>query len=248
MQPLLTVLADGTERRFSHVLPTLADEFNLTDDERAQLLPSGRQETFRNRVHWASFYLMKAGLVERPHRGHLRVTARGLEALRQATPVNTAYLRQFPEFREFTQTGARDAGVGSTPPDSNVPQQTPEEQLEAGYVRHRASLASDLLAKLRECSPQYFEQVVVDLLVAMGYGGSRRDAGRAVGRAGDGGIDGIIKEDHLGLDGIYVQAKRWEASVGRPVVQAFAGSLKGTALGKVSSSPPPTSPPMPGIM
>jgi restriction system protein len=165
--------------------------------------------------------------VERPRRGHLTITQRGRDALERGSPINLAFLRQFPEFREFLRAGGTGGDPPSPPPEGESAQHTPEEQLEAGYVRHRTSLASEVLAKLRECSPQFFEQVVVDLLVAMGYGGSRRDAGQAVGRAGDGGIDGIIKEDRLGLDGIYVQAKRWDASVGRPVVQAFAGSLEG---------------------
>ena len=227
MRPILTLLADGHEHSVKQLLPPLADQFQLTDEERGQLLPSGRQETFRNRVHWASFYLMKAGLLERPRRGHNRITPRGLQAVQQGGPINASFLKQFPEFREFAGAGTSRVEGVLPPVDVEAARHTPEEQLEAGYVRHRESLTSDLLAKVRECTPQFFEQLVVDLLVAMGYGGSRRDAGRAVGRAGDGGIDGIIKEDRLGLDGIYVQAKRWDASVGRPVIQAFAGSLEG---------------------
>jgi restriction system protein len=159
----------------------------------------------------------------------VRLTQRGLDALKSGTAVNNQYLKQFAEFREFTAAGGEQPGPqpGPQPPIPTGEEQTPEEQIEAGYLRHRDGLASEVLARLRKCSPGFFEQVVVDLLVAMGYGGSRQDAGRAVGGSGDGGIDGIIKEDRLGLDAVYVQAKRWEASVGRPVVQAFAGSLEG---------------------
>jgi restriction system protein len=228
MLPLLTLLADGKERSFSQVPPPLADQFQLTEEDRARLLPSGRQQTFRNRVHWASFYLMKAGLLERPRRGHLRITPRGLDMLRRGGPLNAEVLKHFPEFREFASGNAATAVQHVVQGgDATSAAQTPEEQLEAGYLRHHDGLASEVLAKVRKSSPGFFEQIVVDLLVAMGYGGSRQDAGRAVGGSGDGGIDGIIKEDRLGLDGVYVQAKRWEASVGRPVVQAFAGSLEG---------------------
>ena len=181
---------------------------------------------FRNRVHWASFYLLKAGLLERPRRGHLRLAKRGVEALKRDAPVDNEYLRQVPEFRVFAG-GSEVIQKGATSSVIDGTGQTPEEQLEAGYLRHREGLATEVLSRLRKCSPGLFEQIVVDLLLAMGYGGSRQDAGRAVGGSGDGGIDGIIKEDRLGLDGIYVQAKRWEASVGRPVVQAFACSLEG---------------------
>jgi restriction system protein len=229
MLPMLKWLQHGETRSFSQLVPPLATEFNLTDEERARKLPSGQQDMFRNRVHWASFYLLKAGLLERPQRGHVRLTQRGLDALKSGTAVNNQYLKQFAEFREFTAAGGEQPGPqpGPQPPIPTGEEQTPEEQIEAGYLRHRDGLASEVLARLRKCSPGFFEQVVVDLLVAMGYGGSRQDAGRAVGGSGDGGIDGIIKEDRLGLDAVYVQAKRWEASVGRPVVQAFAGSLEG---------------------
>lgn len=229
MRPLLAAAEDGREHNFTELLPRLADQFQLTEEDRARMLPSGRQGMFRNRLHWASFYLLKAGLLERPRRGHILITQRGRDALRQDRTVNTKFLEQFADFRDFI--GATVAVDEAAPPareaEAQVRSQTPEEQLEAGYQRYRDSLASDLLTRVRACSPAFFEQLVIDLLVAMGYGGSRRDAGEAVGRTGDGGIDGIIKEDRLGLDAIYVQAKRWEANVGRPVVQAFAGSLEG---------------------
>jgi restriction system protein len=180
MRPLLTALSDGTERPFNDLVPILEDQFSLTDDERAHLLPSGKQPTFRNRVHWGSFYLLKAGLLERPRRGHLRLTARGADALCQDVPINAAFLRQFPEFREFARLSSAGGGEAIvTPGLPEPPPQTPEEQLDAGYLRHRQSLASDQLAKLRECSPSFFEQVVVDLLVVISYGGSRCDSAQA---------------------------------------------------------------------
>jgi restriction system protein len=225
MRPLLVRLQDSQPHKFGDLVPLVARDLQLTNDELEVLLPSGRQGMFRNRLHWASFYMLKAGLLERPKKGWLRITTRGIEALQSAETINSKFLQRFEEFREFQKgSGGGDGGGGVTPPPEP---RTPEELLEQGYAQHRDSLASELLAKVKNCSPAFFEQLVVDLLVTMGYGGSRKDAGRAVGRSGDGGIDGIIKEDRLGLDAVYVQAKRWEASVGRPVVQAFAGSLEG---------------------
>jgi restriction system protein len=228
MRPLLSTLADGAEHRFGDLVPRLADHFSLTKKEREHLLPSGRQAMFRNRVHWSAFYLRKGGLVERPRRGIFRITERGNAALRQNRTIDNDYLEQFPEFREFLDGNPEHTDQHHHQDGSgNQDRRTPEELLEAGYASHRAILVSEVLARLKEASPGFFEQVVIDLLVAMGYGGSRQDAGRAVGRSGDGGIDGIIKEDRLGLDAVYVQAKRWESTVGRPAVQAFAGSLEG---------------------
>lgn len=224
MRPLLSRLNDGEPRQFADLVSLVARDLQLTQDDLAQLLPSGTQGMFRNRLHWAGFYLLKAGLLERPRRGWLQITARGLEALQQPDPVNTKYLQRFEEFRQFQ---ARTPGGGDGNGPEPVSTRTPEELLEQGYALHRDSLATELLARVKACSPTFFEQLVIDLLVAMGYGGSRKDAGQAVGRSGDGGIDGIIKEDRLGLDTVCVQAKRWEAPVGRPVVQAFAGSLEG---------------------
>jgi restriction system protein len=227
MRPVLTRVQDGNLHRFSDIVPLVAQDLALSAEDLERLLPSGSQAMFRNRLHWASFYLLKAGLLERPKRAWLKITERGLEAVRSRDVINSKYLQRFDEFREFQVAGSQadDNGIGETPQVSDT--RTPEELLEQGYARHRGSLATDVLAKVKACSPEFFERLVIDLLVAMGYGGSRKDAGRAVGRSGDGGIDGIIKEDRLGLDAVYVQAKRWEASVGRPVVQAFAGSLEG---------------------
>ncbi len=225
MLPLLELLADGEEHTSSELVEALALRFGLTDDERNELLPSGKQERFLNRVSWARSYLKRALLVENTGRGRVRITPRGIEALR-ARPerVDIKYLKEFSEFA--SRQNNRQPEDAATD-DADEVAQTPEEMLEAGYQSLRRELARDLLQRVKSVSARFFERLVVDLLVAMGYGGSRKDAGQAVGQSGDGGIDGIIKEDRLGLDVVYVQAKRWDGTVGRPVVQAFAGSLEG---------------------
>lgn len=226
MLPLLEISADGKEHRLSEVIETLAGQFNLTDQERKELLPSGRQAKFDNRVGWARTYMKKAGLLESTGRGKLRITQRGIDVLKSNPEnINSNYLKRFPEFLEFQNLSRPDKKPDEE--NGNEPDQTPEETLESSYQALRAELAQELLDKIKKCSPKFFEKLVVDLLVAMGYGGSRNDAGQAVGQSGDGGIDGIIKEDKLGLDAVYIQAKRWEGTVGRPVIQAFAGSLEG---------------------
>ncbi len=225
MPPLLKILSDGREHSLAEVIEILAQQFALTDDDKKELLPSGRQAKFDNRVGWARTYLKKAGLLESTGRGEFRITKRGFEVLEgHPADINTKFLKQFPEFLEFQkasrQGGKQDQGVEER-------EQTPEEVLESSYQDLRRELARELLERIKNCSPRFFEKLVVDLLVAMGYGGSRKDAGQAVGQSGDGGIDGIIKEDKLGLDVVYIQAKRWEGNVGRPIVQTFAGSLEG---------------------
>lgn len=230
MLPLLDLLADGEERTRRELVEDLALHFRLTDDERNELLPSGKQERFLNRVSWAYSYLKRALLVENTGRGRVRITPRGVEVL-QSRPerIDIKYLMRFPEFAEsryFSRQNNRHSEDAAADDADEVPQ-TPEEMLEVGYQSLRRELARELLQRVKSVSPRFFERLVVDLLVAMGYGGSRKDAGQAVGQSGDGGIDGIIKEDRLGLDVVYVQAKRWDGTVGRPVVQAFAGSLEG---------------------
>lgn len=233
MLPLLQYLSDGETRMRQEQVEWLADHFQLSSSQRAELLPSGKMATLNSRIGWAATYLVKAGLIERPARGQACITARGQEALgdsQRGILINTAYLRQYPEFVAFqTQTHKSDDGEAEIPPsgsDAGVTQ-TPQEAIEAGYQALRATLASDLLERIKAGTPRFFEHLVLDLLVAMGYGGSRADAAQAVGGTGDGGVDGSIKEDKLGLDSIYLQAKRWQDSVGRPIVQAFAGSLEG---------------------
>jgi len=219
--PLLKLAGDGRDHRLDEAILALAAQFGLGEDDRRELLPSGRQAKFDNRVGWARTYLKKAGLIESIERGKFRITQRGLEVLRgDPASIDIKFLMRFPEFAEFHKATKREAGKDAL-------DQTPEEALESAYQSLRRTLAQDLLERVKACSPEFFEKLVVELLVAMGYGGSRADAGRAVGQTGDGGIDGVINEDKLGLDIVCVQAKKWEGTVGRPVVQAFAGSLEG---------------------
>lgn len=226
MLPLLQFAADKLEHSLREAVDSLSTAFNLTQAELKELLPSGQQEIFVNRVGWARTYMKKAGLLETTRRGHFQITGRGLEVLsRKPERIDVKYLDQFDEFREFRnlkRPRSEDSSV-----NEELSETTPEEALESAYKRLRDTLASDLLQQLKASSPVLFEKIVVELLVKMGYGGSRQDAGKAIGRSGDEGIDGIIKEDRLGLDIIYIQAKRWDGTVGRPEVQKFAGALQG---------------------
>ena len=234
MRPLLDYLSDGSEKERSVTIDYLAQHFGLNDDELSQLLPSGKQAVFANRVAWAKSHLKGAGLLEAPKRGSHRLTPAGREFLKRHTgPVNMAVLNQFPAYQAFRGGKASPNGqVSPTPPPGPTDSLTPEEHIEYGYSQHRNKLASELLDKVMASPPAFFERLVVELLLAMGYGGSRSDAGRAVGKSGDGGIDGIIKEDRLGLDTIYIQAKRWEGTVTRPEIQKFAGALQGVRARK----------------
>lgn len=235
MLPIVRVAADGQEHPLNRTLEAVADELRLSEADRQERLPSGGQTRLYNRLCWAVIHLRKAGLLEQPSRGRFRITERGRQVLLRApAQLDLDFLSQFPEFLEFKNSrGAKAAATRLEGQTANgidaetARDETPEESLERSYANLRKSLASDLIERVRHCSPRFFEQLVVDLLVSMGYGGSRKDAGEAVGQSGDGGIDGIIKEDRLGLDAVYIQAKRWDAPVGRPVVQAFAGSLEG---------------------
>jgi restriction system protein len=228
MRPLLQFAADGNAHSVRDGLDHLAAEFNLSNDERKELLPSGRQEVFTNRVAWAKTHLRMAGLIEAPLRGVFRITDRGRQILTERPErVDLRILRQQPGYLEARDTKKEKNGSKSSGDDSQDDSQTPEEQIEAASVSLRENLGEEILAKMKAGSPAFFERLVVELLVRMGYGGTRRDAGRAIGRSGDEGIDGIIKEDRLGLDVIYIQAKKWEATVGRPEIQKFAGALQG---------------------
>jgi restriction system protein len=226
MLPLMRYCEDGKEHAISETTDALADHFKLTDEERKALLPSGVQEVFRNRVAWAKSHLKMAGLLENPKRGIYKITERGLETVRKNPPlINLKYLFQFPEYAAFRKT--RRERPESTDESDNGQSGTPEEALESAHEKIRDSLAAEILQKLKSCSPSFFERLVVEVIVKMGYGGTRQDAGKAIGKSGDGGIDGIIKEDKLGLDTIYIQAKRWENTVGRPEIQKFVGALTG---------------------
>jgi len=226
MLPLLVYASDGLEHSLRDAIEALAVQFHLTADERREVLPSGRQATFDNRVGWSRTYLKKAGLLTSPKRSYFQITQQGREVLAQKPiHINVAFLRQFPEFIEFQLGQNKNADVIIPEVTELV---TPEESIEGAYQRARATLAVELLQTIKDCSPDFFERLVVDLLVRMGYGGTRKDAGKAIGKSGDGGIDGIINEDRLGLDVVYIQAKRWDStSVGRPEIQKFAGALQG---------------------
>lgn len=227
--PLLLIVSDGQEHNRAEAHDALAQRFNLTEQEKSELLPSGRQERFDNRVAWAKAYLKMAGLLESTSRGKFRITSRGMDVLKSKPPqIDVKFLMQFPEFVASRNNASRQSSPAQNDgTNGDEHNQTPEELLESSYQNLRRTLAKDLLDRVKQASPRFFEALVIDLLVAMGYGGSRKDAGEAVGQSGDGGIDGIIKEDKLGLDAIYIQAKRWDSTVGRPLIQAFAGSLEG---------------------
>lgn len=226
MLPVLRHLADGKEHRTNEVVDALAREFELTEQEMQQILPSGQQTVIRNRAGWARTYLKKAGLIEHTRHGVFRITERGRGVLlSNPERIDVKYLEQFPEFIAFREL--KHDKEGDPRPINGSLAETPEEALDAAYQRLRNDLEADLLEQVKVASPSFFERLVVELLVRMGYGGSLRDAGQAVGKSGDDGIDGIIKEDRLGLDVIYIQAKRWSATVGRPDIQKFAGALQG---------------------
>lgn len=226
MLPLLRSYADGETRSIASVSDSLGREFMLTEDELRQLLPSGRQSTFRNRIAWARTYLSKAGLLASPKRAHFHITEAGLKTLAaQPTRIDINYLNAFPEFLNFRTRKHADSPADLAATAAESARENPEELIESLHDQLKRALADDLLARISTAAPDFFERLVVELLLKMGYGGSRQDAGRAIGRSGDGGIDGIINEDRLGLDSIYLQAKRWENPVGRPEIQKFAGAL-----------------------
>lgn len=225
MLPLLEAIADGAEVSNSAVAEVIAARLDVSDSDRQLMLPSGQQAVFTNRVAWAKAYLKKAGLIQSPKRGTLQLTADGKKVLvEKPDRINIRYLRRFESFEKFrsvTTVSETPAAIGE------AVTATPEELIETGYQSLRDELIVEIIEQVKRCSPQFFERLVVKLLVAMGYGGSLEDAAQVLGRSGDGGIDGTIKEDKLGLDVICIQAKRWEGTVGRPVVQAFAGSMEG---------------------
>lgn len=228
MLPFLKFLSDGKEHTIGELDEYLAEAFSLSEADKSELLASGKQSKFENRVHWVRTYLIKAGLVESTGRARFRITGRGQTVLStDPKDINIRFLNQFPEFVEFHKRSSKSEKSNDDEDEPKSLTKTPEELLDESYLNLRRSLADELLDRVKKCSPRFFENLVVDLLVAMGYGGSRKDAGSAIGKSGDGGIDGIIKEDRLGLDIVYIQAKRWEGTVGRPVVQAYAGSLEG---------------------
>ena len=232
MLPLLQFVADGNEHTLREIINGLSEVFHLTEEERKELLPSGKQPIFDNRVGWALTYLKKAGVVEPPKRAHYRITDRGRKVLGQKPErINVKFLEQFEEFREFRARKAKSDERGE--PKHLTVEINPEELFESAYKDLQETLVAEILDSIKGCSPEFFERLVIDVLIRMGYGGSRKEAGAALGRSGDEGIDGIIKEDKLGLDIIYIQAKRWDkTTVGRPEIQKFAGALLGKAAKK----------------
>jgi restriction system protein len=233
--PTLEFLSDGKDRDKAEVAGHLVAVFPITEDEANEILPSGKQTKFMNRIAWTRTYFAKAGLVEPTTRGRFRITQRGRDLLATGLEkMDVRTLKQYPEFAAFHQASANNGDT--TGSDTVIPvtpgDETPEERLETSYLSLKKELAEILLQQVLQSSPAFFEQLVVDVLVAMGYGGSRADAGKAIGQSGDEGIDGVIKEDRLGLDQIYLQAKRWQNPVGRPQVQHFVGSLVGKSAHK----------------
>lgn len=225
MLPLLIFVSDNKEHSIHEAYKVLADQFKMTEDERKEMLPSGRQEVFANRVGWAKTYLKKAGLLQTKKRGWINITSRGKEILKSnPKKISNKLLLQFDEFKEFRTRKRKEE---ENTEDITEQTKTPEEALEIAYENLRNELTIEILDHLKNCDPSLFEKIVVEVLVNMGYGGSLRDAGKAIGKSGDEGIDGIIKEDRLGLDIIYIQAKRWQNVIGRPDIQKFAGALQG---------------------
>lgn len=229
MLPLLKYSGDGKEHQTRDAVEYLAEEFRLSEEERKELLRSGQQAIFKNRVGWASTYLKKAGLLDSGKKGYFSITRRGSDVLKESpASVDVNSLKRYKEFNEFYNKDKQILiGKPDIPEIERKKDPDPEESLEIAYQKLHNELVSEILSIIKKCSPTFFESIVIDVLTKMGYGGSRADAGKAVCRSHDGGIDGIIKEDRLGLDVIYIQAKRWEGTVTRPEIQKFAGALIG---------------------
>lgn len=221
--PMLQLAADEQVRALASARKELAQHFKLTPAEEQELLPSGRQSRFANRVAWAKVYLERGGLLSSPGRGQFQITDRGLKVLASPPPIiDVKFLESFPEFLVFRAKPHE----SSAAPVEAAETATPEEALEAAYQTIRAGLASELLERVKAAPPRFFEQLVVELLLKMGYGRAGGN-GEAIGKSGDEGIDGVIAEDRLGLEMVYLQAKRWEGTVGRPEIQKFVGALHG---------------------
>ncbi len=225
MLPLMELIADGQSHEVRGATQTIGERLKLTDAEWEEQLPSGRAPLFYNRLAWAKTHLKRAGLLDQPRRGVIAITDRGRQVLAaKPTRIDLRLLQTFPEYR---QPSVEADAVPAPTLDANASAMSPEETLERAYAQIRSELAAELLDSVKQCAPAFFEKLVVQLLLNMGYGGSRKEAGKSVGRSGDGGIDGIINEDRLGLDAIYLQAKRWEGVVGRPEIMKFVGALAG---------------------
>jgi len=232
MRSVLSHLADGQEHKLRAITNAVCDEFNFTPEQRALKIPSGKSTYAKSRIGWAKTYLVQAGLITQPKRGYCLITDRGIAALNSNDEINNNYLKQFSEFTAFKTRSNNNFIDGSTAKNTTdidlslLSEQTPYEVMENTFNTINSALASDILDAILKASPEFFETLVVDLMLAMGYGGSRKDVGQATQYTQDGGIDGIIKDDKLGLEMIYLQAKRYSnKTVGRPEIQAFAGAL-----------------------
>jgi restriction system protein len=229
MLPVLVCSSNG-EIGIRNVVERLADQVGLTTEERSELLPSGKQAIFGNRVHWAKSYLNKAGLIESTRRGHFQITERGRKLLSGGpSAIDNKVLMQFEEFRQFQNRSSATINSSSNqcPPVLQDPKQTPDESMRVAWMQIDAALGQDLLDRICAAPPDFFERLIVTLLLAMGYGGSTRDAGRTLGRSGDDGVDGVIDQDALGLDRVYIQAKRYASGncIGSSAIRDFFGSL-----------------------
>jgi restriction system protein len=225
MLPLLKVLSDNNEYAMKVVIEKLSDEFGLTEEERQELIPSGYARVMGNRVSWAKTYLKNAKLLEQPKRGIVKITKEGQQAIKDANDrIDMKFLERYPAYIAFRDKTTPKSDKKKT----EIETQTPDEAIDAEFKKLTKTLASELLEQVRNNTPEFFERLVVKLLVAMGYGGSLEDAGQAIGKSGDEGIDGIIKEDKLGLDVVVIQAKKYAEDnvVGRPAIQSFAGSME----------------------
>ena len=236
MLPVLKAAAAG-DTRVPAAADVIADQLGLTEDQREEMLPSGKQRLLHNRVHWAKFYMSKAGLISSPKRGVFSASKAGTELLAKNPPkIDIELLKQYPSFVDFFSGNSGGSGSGEKPGtlSTSTPSDTPEEQIDAAHKVLQAALRSDVLQRIGENSASFFEGLIVDLLVAMGYGGSHENAAQRLGKSGDGGVDGVVDEDRLGLDRIYVQAKRYDPTigVGRQAVQGFVGSLVGFGASK----------------
>ena len=229
MLPLMRIASDKQTHLFREAVDAMAQELGLSEADRSEMLPSGGSPLFYNRLAWSKTHLKMAGLLELPHRGAFRITQSGMELISKApVRIDMALLRKYPQYL-IARAGGESSGSGaaSIAQAVQVAELTPEESIEQAHHFLRRELTEEVLASIMKCTPVFFERLIVQLMIRMGYGCSREEASRAVGRSGDGGIDGIINEDRLGLDAIYLQAKRWEGIVGRPEIMRFVGALAG---------------------
>jgi restriction system protein len=232
MLPLLRAVSNGKVHKISKLYDVLSNEFNLTEEERNKRLPSGRETYIKNRISWARTYLKKAGLINSPSKGLVQISAAGKELLqKKPKSIDNRFLRKYKGFVEF-RPRERDKKLSKAESSTSV-KDTPSEEFESSYNSLRDELTYELLETIKQSDPFFFEKLVIDLMLAMGYGGSRRDAGEATRKTKDGGIDGVIREDLLGLDTIYLQAKRYsETIIGEPAIRDFAGALQGVKAKK----------------